>query len=125
MELIIVKDNHIFARATDEEYSSEHEYELKIAEAPTFPTEEAGRGKEWVLDYVNNVLTWIKKDRPLTTEERLDDIEQEILIWKPNEAVKVGDKRYYNGHWYECLQAHTTQADWTPDVTPALWKLLD
>jgi hypothetical protein len=22
---------------------------------------------------------------------------------------------------YRCVQAHTSQADWTPDATPALW----
>ena len=23
------------------------------------------------------------------------------------------------------LQAHTTQADWTPDITPSLWTVID
>mgnify|MGYP002508445930 CR=1 FL=1 len=26
---------------------------------------------------------------------------------------------------YKCRQAHTTQADWTPDKTPALWAVID
>lgn len=25
---------------------------------------------------------------------------------------------------YRCVQAHTSQDDWTPDVTPALWALV-
>lgn len=31
--------------------------------------------------------------------------------------------RRYNNILYKLIQVHTTQADWTPDVTPALWKL--
>ena len=27
----------------------------------------------------------------------------------------------YNGLLYRCVQAHTAQANWTPDITPALW----
>ena len=44
--------------------------------------------------------------------------------WKPGEAVNVGDRRYYAPRLYKVLQAHTTQADWTPDVTPALWAVV-
>lgn len=44
--------------------------------------------------------------------------------WKPGEAVEVGDRRYYAPRLYKVVQAHTTQADWTPDVTPALWAVL-
>lgn len=43
--------------------------------------------------------------------------------WKPGEAVQVGDVREWDGTAVECLQAHITQADWTPDVVPALWKV--
>ena len=44
--------------------------------------------------------------------------------WKPGEAVNVGDRRYYAPRLYKVIQAHTTQADWTPDITPALWAVL-
>ena len=44
--------------------------------------------------------------------------------WKPGEVVNVGDRRYYAPRLYKVVQAHTTQADWTPDVTPALWAVL-
>lgn len=44
--------------------------------------------------------------------------------WTVGEAVEVGDRRYYAHRLYKVVQAHTTQADWTPDVTPALWAVL-
>ena len=42
--------------------------------------------------------------------------------WVTGESVNTGDRRSYNSLLYEAIQAHTTQADWTPDVTPSLWK---
>ena len=30
-----------------------------------------------------------------------------------------------NGTLYRCTQAHTSQADWRPSATPALWTALD
>ena len=43
--------------------------------------------------------------------------------WEPNVAYKVGNLRTYDEKLYKCLQAHTSQADWTPDITSALWKI--
>lgn len=44
--------------------------------------------------------------------------------WTVGEAVEVGDRRYYAPRLYKVVQAHTTQADWTPDITPALWAVV-
>ena len=41
--------------------------------------------------------------------------------WKEGMAVAKDARYQYNGKLYRVVQAHTTQADWTPDVTPALW----
>ena len=37
------------------------------------------------------------------------------------------DRLHYSGtdRLYKVIQAHTTQADWTPDITPALWAVID
>lgn len=45
--------------------------------------------------------------------------------WTVGIAVAVGDRYQFNGKLYKCVQAHTTQADWTPDITPALWTVID
>lgn len=39
-------------------------------------------------------------------------------------SYSVGDRVQYNGTLYKCIQAHTSQADWTPDATPALWVIV-
>ena len=36
-----------------------------------------------------------------------------------------GDRVQYQGLLYKCLQAHTAQADWTPDVAVSLWVRVD
>lgn len=45
-------------------------------------------------------------------------------MWAIGVAYAVGDRVQYNGTLYKCVQAHTSQADWTPDVTPALWVVV-
>lgn len=36
-------------------------------------------------------------------------------------SVSVGDRLWYDGKLYKVVQTHTTQEDWTPDATPALY----
>ncbi|WP_246609811.1 fibronectin type III domain-containing protein [Nonomuraea rhizosphaerae] len=42
--------------------------------------------------------------------------------WQAWTAYSVGTRVTYNGVDYECIQAHTSQPDWTPSAVPALWK---
>ena len=45
--------------------------------------------------------------------------------WSEGIAVNVDERYQYNGRLYKVAQAHTTQSDWTPDITPALWTVID
>ena len=40
--------------------------------------------------------------------------------WTTGEQVAVGEVRQFDGALYRVVQAHTTQADWTPPTVPAL-----
>ena len=44
--------------------------------------------------------------------------------WATDTAYAVGDRVQYNGTLYKCIQAHTSQDDWMPDATPALWVII-
>lgn len=46
-------------------------------------------------------------------------------VWMVGISVAKDSRYQYNGKLYKCVQAHTTQADWTPNVTPALWTVID
>lgn len=41
--------------------------------------------------------------------------------WKADVGYTVGQRVLYNSVLYKVLQAHTSQADWTPDVSHSLF----
>lgn len=41
--------------------------------------------------------------------------------WYSGIAYLADERVQYNGKLYRCVQSHTSQADWEPDRTPALW----
>ena len=130
-EILILKNGSMIARTTDSTATAEDVFSLQMVDAaPEYPTESPGRGKTWQLQYdeETQTLVWVATARPLSAEERLDSLEGQMqqitLAWVAGEAVAVGDRRYYKGVWYECLQAHTTQSDWTPDTAIALWTVV-
>ena len=61
------------------------------------------------------------------TDEQAAKVPTLYLEWVVNEGVSEGVRRFYaaNGKLYKCKQAHTTQADWAPDKTPAMWTVID
>lgn len=42
--------------------------------------------------------------------------------WSVGSKYKAGDKVYYADKEYVCIQGHTSQQDWTPNITLALWN---
>jgi hypothetical protein len=44
--------------------------------------------------------------------------------WRPGVRAELGAEVTLGGKTYECIQRHVTQADWPPDVTPALWRVV-
>lgn len=47
-----------------------------------------------------------------------------FLEWDEKSSFKLNELRQRDGKLYRCLQAHTGQAGWEPENTPALWKLI-
>lgn len=48
-----------------------------------------------------------------------------ITAWAYPVAYAEGDRRSYSGKVYKCRQAHTSQTDWNPAATSALWVVID
>lgn len=75
----------------------------------------------------NDIVTMCRDARTLVTDEFALQTMDMFPYWRTGltvtqDDITNGKHRYqYNGKLYKCVQAHTTQADWTPDKTPALW----
>ena len=59
----------------------------------------------------------------LTDEDALQAVEL-FPQWVIGHAYVVDERLQYNGVLYSVVQAHTSQADWTPDITPALFVVV-
>ena len=59
----------------------------------------------------------------LTDEDALQAVEL-FPQWVVEHAYAVDERLQYNGVLYRVVQAHTSQADWTPDITPALFVVV-
>ena len=62
----------------------------------------------------------IKASKFLDDEDALEGVEL-FPKWKADTEYAVGDRVAYDDQLYKCVQAHTSQEGWTPDLTPALW----
>jgi len=67
----------------------------------------------------------------ITIKGQLDSIGDDAVAevaalfpdWTPGVKVAPGDVLAWDGTLVEVIQAHTTQADWTPDKVPALFRI--
>ena len=56
----------------------------------------------------------------LPDEDALDVVDL-YLPWREGESYAIGDRRQYGGELYRCIQPHTSQVDYTPDISISLW----
>lgn len=61
-----------------------------------------------------------KAAESLTDDDALDGVEL-FKPWQTDTAYVAGERLRYADKLYRVVQAHTSQADWTPDITPALY----
>ena len=76
-------------------------------------------------------MSYVEKARQLreridTATNYLNDEQAETVTelfpeWGIGIKYTVGDRRQYDSLLYRCVQAHTSQDDWTPPAVPALW----
>ena len=61
------------------------------------------------------------------TDEQAAKAPRIYPTWVAGLAVKAGDRLYYpaTDRLYKAVSDHTTQSDWTPDVVPALYTVID
>ena len=61
-----------------------------------------------------------KAAESLSDDDALEAVEL-FPAWTTDTSYTVDERVSYADKLYRCVQSHTSQADWTPDATPALW----
>lgn len=62
----------------------------------------------------------VKAAESLPDDAALEGVEL-FEPWAVDTAYVMGQRIRYVDKLYRCEQGHTSQADWTPDLTPAMW----
>lgn len=64
-----------------------------------------------------------KSSASLTDEDALDGIEL-FPHWSSSIDYVAGDRVYYDGTLYKCVQNHTSRSDWIPETAVSLWAVV-
>ena len=67
------------------------------------------------------IVDALVKLRGLATDEQAYEVPVLYPMWKEDIAYIAGERIMYNDVLYKVLTAHTSQADWTPDVAVSLF----
>ena len=70
---------------------------------------------------VNARLNETKAALATLDDETALDVTVLFPEWQSGKAYAVDERIRYGENLYRCVQAHTSQADWIPPETPALW----
>ena len=73
------------------------------------------------FEKIEVALSYIKTTA--TDAEKVSMVEL-YPMWAEASEYAIDDELQYRGILYKVLQAHTSQADWTPSVAPALFKVI-
>lgn len=74
-----------------------------------------------ILEQAQAIRTAMDTAGSVLTDEQAIEVKELYQLWAVGVDYAVDDVRRHNGKLFRCLQAHTSQADWTPDAVPALW----
>ena len=83
---------------------------------------------ETKIEQARRIRAFMEKMSDKMDDEEILEAPEVCKHWKVGETVVEGDRRFYapTGKLYKVRegQGHTTQADWTPDITPAMWAVV-
>lgn len=72
-------------------------------------------------DHLRKLRQMIVKSSASLTDEDALSAKELFDAWKADTAYTADTRIRYNGKLYKVLQNHTSQSDWTPDITPSLY----
>lgn len=71
-------------------------------------------------DFVNSLVNL----RGSATDEQALDAQAVYPAWREGVIYALDERVLYNDVLYKVVTAHTSQADWTPDVSPSLFAVV-
>lgn len=102
-------------------YALEGKGELDGLEAVSLVQTDAGqviRGQS----EVQSILFVIGAEQGAVDDVTAAEHSELFAPWASGVAYTVNNIRRYGGALYRCVQAHTSQDDWTPDQAASLWS---
>lgn len=84
-------------------------------------TEEVLKGQVSANTETTNIAFVVLAESGAIDEVTATEHTDVFAEWEPNVRYVLGNLRTYEDVLYKCVQEHTSQADWTPPATPALW----
>lgn len=82
----------------------------------------------WSKNHILKMRENINTSAETLSDEQALDTPELLPNWETGTYYEIGIRvRYPDSEsetdWklYKCVQSHTSQSDWTPDITPALW----
>lgn len=79
------------------------------------------------MSYYENALKmrpYIEKAAASLSDAEALEVPTLFPAWAVGTAYTLDERIEYGGTLYRCVQGHTSQEDWTPPATPALWVVV-
>lgn len=102
---------------------TEKQKEQMLADAAIFDVDDMNVASIKRVDAIIGKVTNRINEVPMTIEESLE-LAAYFPKWEAGKALPLGHKVSYDGSLFEVIQAHTSQADWTPKVATSLFKVV-
>ena len=74
-------------------------------------------------EIIRALLRLLRGEAEALPDAAAQDVPELFPAWADmvGKAVEAGTRVYDDRRLWKCVQAHTVQAEWRPEVTPALW----
>ena len=77
-----------------------------------------------IIDRARIIRHQIEHMAESLSDETALDYTEIFPQWLTDHAYIIGDRVRDNDILYKCIQSHTSQSDWQPHLTPALWVVV-
>ena len=79
------------------------------------------------MSYLENAMKmrpYIEKAAASLSDAEALEVPTLFPAWVSGTNYSTDERIEYDGTLYRCVQGHTSQADWVPTATPALWVVV-